>query len=478
MAASLAPSTGARRPGPTGGLLATAGLLYSYFFITILMPDGYLQSTGSRVFALPLIGCGVLLALAAGRAVTARRVQRVLIATMVFAAIFAVYSIIATPPATFGTADGYLAHGVAFFATYSLIACYAGFLYDEELFVRWFIRVATASLVVAVAAYGAYQVSGSLFLVSHRGDTDVARIQGFLSEPSAWAPVVAATILVALRERRWWLFALACIGGLLTKSPIVMVVTAVSVAATYGMRLRVSSRRFPIVVGVSLVLGVLLGYGLAQEPESYMSSGNDVVAAFGRLSSGIRNVTSGGLEGKNLRADNMRITFDEVHSLGSSWTGVGPDAANEYFAAKYPDIDAAGHLGVRPNTIWLHALFDFGWWGAVAIVALTLVAIWRSRVYPVSAAVLLPFLVSSLINSASGVVLFAYCELAILLFAFGWIRDRLRVGEISAASVTARQVPRIPMAHGGSTLTNAQSAGRSTPAGHVSSAASGGRDGV
>ena len=66
-------------------------------------------------------------------------------------------------------------------------------------------------------------------------------------------------------------------------------------------------------------------------------------------------------------------------------------------------------------------LFDFGEGGVAIVAILMLIAFWRLQRYPVMAAILLPFLIASLLNSAEGSFEYAFVVLGIMLFTFHWV---------------------------------------------------------
>jgi len=106
-----------------------------------------------------------------------------------------------------------------------------------------------------------------------------------------------------------------------------------------------------------------------------------------------------------------------VRDGGWMRAGAGPGADVTYFAATGPD--AGGHP-VAANAIWASALFDFGEYGVAVLGLLMVTAAWRLRRRPVLAAVLLPFMVASLVNSE--IPDWSLAALAIMLAAFGWGR--------------------------------------------------------
>jgi hypothetical protein len=84
--------------------------------------------------------------------------------------------------------------------------------------------------------------------------------------------------------------------------------------------------------------------------------------------------------------------------------------------------------------------FDFGVYGLVIFVLLLIPTIWRMRKYPAAMALILPFMVASMVNS-TGPELYKWTFLAIYLFGFGWLPardlDHIDEGEAPDRSVGA-----------------------------------------
>jgi len=152
----------------------------------------------------------------------------------------------------------------------------------------------------------------------------------------------------------------------------------------------------------------------AARPGQYIHSHNAPEAAVGRLLSGLDNVKSDGRSGHNTRFASTRGVISAVRADGLLVTGAGPAADITYFRSEFPSG------AVQPHALWVSVLFDFGAGGVALLAILMVVAVWRMRARPLVLAILLPFFVASLINSAEEAFGYQFVVLGIVLFAFGW----------------------------------------------------------
>ena len=111
--------------------------------------------------------------------------------------------------------------------------------------------------------------------------------------------------------------------------------------------------------------------------------------------SGIRNVESGGGEGQNARFENTTgmLAMDRQNGWMRGGAGPGVDAVHFQVPASGPPAAV--------NALWMSVLTDFGEWGLAALAALILTAVWRMRRDARIAALLLPFIVASMVNTSS-----------------------------------------------------------------------------
>jgi hypothetical protein len=321
------------------------------------------------------------------------------------------YLVFGSWPSPFGTGQSYETQAVYFVVTYVAICAYAVLFFEERVFERVIWRAAIIALWFGTVSWLVSRLTHHQLLVSESHGT--LRMQGMLSEPSAWAPVIPLVMLLAIRRRSWWYVGLAVLAVVLTAAPTCLLVLAATVPLYYALT---GTRRHRVVVVVALAfllpVGVLFVH-LAR-PSQYLDSRNTAVRTIGRLLTGIEYAQTDGRAGHNTRLASTRVVISTVKVNDWVLTGAGPAADSTYFPARFP----SGTL--RPNALWVSVLFDFGLIGVVVLAGLMLTAVWRMRKRPQMSAMLLPFFVASLVNSAEGNFEYGFVALGIILFTFGW----------------------------------------------------------
>jgi hypothetical protein len=395
-----------------------------------------MQTAATWLFILPLFVGGVardaakvqtagLALLAFTSVVILRRplpklaISRIYLTAAVLILILCAYLTFRSWPSYFGTSRSYDIQAMIFVATYVAVAVFAVMFFEERLFERVVWRAATLTLWVGVSSCIISRLTHHLLLIN---PSSGLRMQGTLSEPSAWAPVLPLVVLLGIRRRSWLYVMLALLGTLLTNSPTCILVLLVTVPVYYVL---CNTGRHRMLLLFASVVVILVGIGFLQtaNPDHYLNSRNTAEVAIGRLLSGIRNVETDGQVGSNDRFTSTTVVIAEARTNGWMRAGAGPAADNTYFPAKYPvEISDA----YRPNNLWVSILFDFGEGGLVVLGAMMLWAVWRMRHRPDIAALLLPFFIASLINSAEGSFEYAFVALGVMLLAFGWVQPIAR----------------------------------------------------
>jgi len=304
-------------------------------------------------------------------------------------------------------------------AAYAVPGVFAALFYREDLFADVFWALTRASIWVALIAYAFSRVAGHAVLVNAQLGND--RLQGLLIEPSAWAPVVAAGILMALRRRSRVYVVLVVLVAILTQSPTVYIVVAISIPVYYLLTIRngFRTKRLLVLLIAAVALPVAVNFLQTANADTYLNSSNRPSVVVGRMISGVQSIDSGGTTGTNGRFTSTKQAISNTEDLGLLNFGGGPGSSNAYFSAEYPNVPGQS-VGLRTNALWVDILFNFGRVGVAVLFLLLATATIRMRRVPAAAEILLPFIVVSFINSAEGVALYQFSILAICLFAFGW----------------------------------------------------------
>lgn len=341
-------------------------------------------------------------------------IGRICWTAIILTLILCVYLLFGSWPSPYGTQRAYDTQALVFIATYVAAAAFSVMFFEERLFESVVWRAATVVLWVGVISSVASLVTHRELLVNPAYNG--LRLQGTLSEPSAWAPVIPVIMLLAWRRRAWLYVVLAAVALVLTDSPTCILVLLVTIPLYYFLT-GMSHKQPLVLLALAAVGPPLLFFVQTANPDRYLNSPNAAEVAMGRLLSGIHNVETGGQVGANSRFTNTTIVIGEVRANGWMRTGAGPAADSTYFRAKYPEASAASNS----NCLWTSVLFDFGEVGVAVLVVLMLRAVWRMRRHPTLAAILLPFFVAALFNSAEGSFEYVFVALGIMLFTFGWL---------------------------------------------------------
>lgn len=347
-----------------------------------------------------------------------RAIRRIYWTGATLAIILCVYMELKPWPSWAGTSRAYDTQGIYFVLTYGVIAIFAVLFFEEPLFEKIAWRALTITLWIGVASCIASRLSHHLILTNPADGA--LRMQGTLSEPSAWAPVIPVIVILSIRRRSFFYLILALIGLLLADSPTCFLVLLICIPLYYlligNWRCRV-----PLLIVAVIIIPTLTAFVQSANANKYLTSTNSTEVALGRLISGIQNVETGGKAGTNTRYTVTTVVINEIRSNGWTWTGAGPAADITYFPAAFPVVTNT----YRPSSLWLSVLFDFGIVGVCLLGALMVLSSWRMRTSPETAAILLPFFLAALINSAEGSFEYAFVVLGVMLYGFNWLPQHL-----------------------------------------------------
>ena len=320
---------------------------------------------------------------------------------------------LASWPAFTGSRSSYDRHALIFVGTYTVVAIYAGVFYREDVFRRVMWRGATLALWAGVTLCLLSRVTGHPFLANAIYGT--IRMSGPLEEPSAWAAPLTVVLLMALRRRSKLYVVLSLAGLVLAELP--------DVHACHGghsARVLRAGAAPPAPAGDPRGLRCRADGDGAVRPARRLSGvprQREHCRGGSRAPGlGIRNVETGGTDGENGRFQSVQVVIATAEDHGWLRYGAGLAADGTYLPAVYPA--AGGGVAQAANALWLVVLFDLGVAGLAVLAVLMAVAVWRMRRHAALAAVFLPFMVSSLVNSSGPDTLFV--ALAIMLFVPGY----------------------------------------------------------
>lgn len=404
-------------PRPTGGsrenrrkVIATYAFIGSYFFANVQLFDLNVDLNANNVAV-----CVILLLtsteLFGGRRSRGAASAR-LLATLFAAFMISVAFLVSLTSPSWGTLNGYVLRAAVYAVVVISTAAFAELFFNDQLFRRVFWNIGRLALATALAGYVITLATGTKVL-THTA-YGYPRMQGFLVEPSAWAPAIAALLLLSFQRRSGATLVLCIAGALAANSPIVIVVALISIPGYFVVVTQKPAGRFILVIMILIAVS-LVSWGIADaETSRYLASSNSLDVTLGRLASGYESVRDGGASGTNTRFEAAQAAIRDLRSAGILLRGMGPGAADEYFPSKY------GDNGTRANTLWIDWTFNFGALAAGAVTLLLFVSLYaRIRRRSATAAIFLPFAAAAYINSATGAALYKFAYLLILSELFG-----------------------------------------------------------
>ncbi len=318
----------------------------------------------------------------------------------------------------FGSATRYAETSLLWSVSFLSVVAYSVFWYSRELLLSTFWKVAQASMVFSLACFVAsYLLSRAFF--SHPSYGGGYRLQGILTEPSSWAPVVAVMIYMSFQRKAYGTLLLTIAVAVLSASGTVLVVMTLSIPIAHFLTSEKVDRRLAIIGLTGVFIAGSLSFLVTANPDAYLNSSNNLSRGIGKVIVATQSFTSadGTVSGRTASA---HTTIVDMDASSKQWTGFGPGAVSVYFNAKYPS--GPGQVPVHPNSFFLEILFDFGYPGLALLVALTLVSMWKMRVDRAATFFFVPFIIASLVNSASAYELYKWTALAVLLYGFGFVR--------------------------------------------------------
>lgn len=299
----------------------------------------------------------------------------------------------------------YFSQGIQLWA-YLFVLCYLGVVVkpeDRVGLVRCFDLMAKIFVVIAIAAFVFYKVSGLAFLVRKEAD-GLLRLQGFFSEPSAFAPVVCWLVLSGLYLRSYLNIALAAAVCVLSYSPIILIALILSL---FSYIIIFYPRFLP---WTALLLVLVSAWSLQYDCRFY-----DYSSPLTRASCGIRAIFGheAAIYFPNDRLRSSMAVFSYL-SVTESWVhGLGLNSTSVFMPRYYDEL--------RDNSLVVSLLAFYGIAGGVMALALSVFGLfmsWRRR--DLLALLWLSFFWCSLINSAQGFITYG-----LLFMVTFWVADPL-----------------------------------------------------
>lgn len=301
-------------------------------------------------------------------------------------------------------------------ALYGATVLFAALLFSATDFVMVFYRLSIASAIIAVLSWLASIALSMPVLTNARGGSGVAsfRLQGLLAEPSNWAPIVIAMIILAWMRRNWWVILLAIVVAVLSQSPTVFLVGVLSLVLYLLLATPWRASKVPITIASLILFSAAGSYALSADGQQLSQSSNFFINVLGRLVIGVQGAINGDATAE-ARLRSTDIVIQAAMASGRFEWGNGLNSASLYFEEIY------GAANIRANALWVRAIYEVGLFGCIIILVLIVISLIRLAKFPILAAVFIPIFVTSMVNSAHQLNKLAI--LGILLFAFRWGGD-------------------------------------------------------
>lgn len=287
----------------------------------------------------------------------------------------------------------YFLQGVLLWAYLFAVCLYASTIKikDYPRFLHIFDLFAKAAILVAILFFLLYKLTGIALLVHFYEGFELVRIQGFFSEPSAFAPVACWLLLSGIRYRNLTNVGLAMIVCVLAFSPIVIISTLLALV-TYLIIFH------PRITPLIFVSGVLIAVWITLVDCSVAIDGSSL----NRAACGVKAIFSEDTRAvfANDRLLSSIVIFEHLAATGSWVYGLGINSTSVFMPA---------YFGVmRDNSLPISIIAFYGAIGGlvfVLFVAVGLYMAWkRKNIYSIF---WISFFWCSMINSAQGFITYA-----------------------------------------------------------------------
>lgn len=294
--------------------IATWVFVFPFFTLGVGRYYGYINYAG---LILPFFIAFVIFK----QAIPQKAISRISLSMLTLMLLSGAYLLFDSWPASFGSAQAYDINAAYFVVRCVTVFIFAALFFEEHLFERVIWRVATVTLWVGVLSYLATRLGHHPLLVSE--SHGVLRMQGTLTEPSAWSPVIPLVVLMAIPRRSWLHLGLAVAGTALTASPTCFLVLSATVPLYYALT-GTRRQRLAVAVGLAALIPASLLFVSTAQPSQYLNSHGTTEKAVGRLLVGLESVETDGLQGHNTRFTSTKVVIAEVRANGWMLTGPAP----------------------------------------------------------------------------------------------------------------------------------------------------------
>lgn len=269
---------------------------------------------------------------------------------------------------------------------------------DAPLFLDTFLKLSRLSIMIAVGCMILYWTTGIPFLLNFYFSQGIIRPQAFLSEPSAFAPLVGCLLISGWLNKSRKDVAIALAGIAFALSPI----TILGGIGAFVLYAFLYKTRGALVKGaVIMSCFIALVFVNMMDCTSLVVSDSAIDRTLGRVSCGVQVIYDGNLryalEGifYNDRLESAIKSVEFLRDTKSVATGMGLNSSSIFMPELYGEV--------RENSLWLSILLFYGVFGVAVFALMCLIGMARmARATDTIAVIFVAFLVCSTINSAGG----------------------------------------------------------------------------
>lgn len=281
-----------------------------------------------------------------------------------------------------------------------------------------------ATVVVGVLSFVILALTGFAFQLHHE-DYGWYRIQAFMSEPSALAPVVAFLCCLGVWRGDRVALAAGLIGCALAFSPIVLLVLVLTQLSLLLLKVK-ASRAYVFTASILFVIVISVADCGTVDPYKV----NPLINLIGRLICGVQTVFYEDARGvfSNHRLESTIIVFEYITKMHAWWSGLGINSTSIFMDKLYGDV--------RDNALWVSLAAYYGVWGLMGFLVIGFLGLYGvRRGDEVLGFAWLSFFWAVSLNSAQGFYTYSlYFVIWILLMKslpFRRARDYWSVGVVS-----------------------------------------------
>jgi hypothetical protein len=288
------------------------------------------------------------------------------------------------------------------------IFLYAQFFFDEAIFVKQFVAFTKFSIWVCIITLVAYYFFNSSFQLNI--NMGYPRIQAFLSEPSALAPILTSFFMISFYKKDWLYCSLSILCIVISRSPTNYLTFLVSCAIIISIK---TYKNHKILVMfffmiLSFLIIKLATTDFTEIAGTMFNSDVSSISALGRLISGVEDLKAGGDLNTNQRLLGLLTVTDIMNTHNLYYIGYGLNSSSVLFIVLYDDA--------KDLALPISILFWYGLPGLFLGYFFIVKALISLRIrYDSFYFIFLAFVVASLINSAQGLIMYQFVFLGVFL---------------------------------------------------------------